>query len=357
MIESELQPKITESLEKLLTSVPFIQINNKSFQQRFGEFVADVVFNIKINGDTVKLILEAKSSGEPRQLRSAIQQLKYYGIIGGITRVIENKVYGIIGVPYISDDSAKICKENNIGYIDLAGNCFINYEKIYIERKNYPNGNIKKRSLRSIFTPKASRILRVMLCNPKKYWQVQELSEEAKISLGQAFKVKEKLLNLEYAKEENKMISLNKPEDLLSKWSENYSFRKNKLYDYFSFGEPKGTERKIAEYCKKNNIVYALTLFSGADLIAPYTRYTRAFIYIKENIPEIATSLELKPVDSGPNITILEPYDDGIFYGLQEINGMRVVCNIQLYLDLVNYKGRGEETGKFLFEQKIKPQW
>ena len=65
----------------------------------------------------------------------------------------------------------------------------------------------------------------------------------------------------------------------------------------------------------------------------------------------------MKPVESGPNVTILEPFDDGIFYGIQNINGIGVVSNIQLYLDMVGYKGRGEETANFLLEQKIKTLW
>jgi hypothetical protein len=65
----------------------------------------------------------------------------------------------------------------------------------------------------------------------------------------------------------------------------------------------------------------------------------------------------LKEVTTGPNFSILEPYDDGVFYGSRTIKGIRVVSDVQLYVDLVNYKGRGEESAKFLLEQRLKPQW
>jgi hypothetical protein len=127
--------------------------------------------------------------------------------------------------------------------------------------------------------------------------------------------------------------------------------------DYFSLDDLKKLERKFSQYCEGRGIPYALTLFSGAALVAPYMRYTRGFAYVGNSIREVADSLGLKQVSSGPNFSILEPYDEGVFYGSREIGSMRVVSDVQLYLDLVGFKGRGEESAEFLFEQRIKPQW
>lgn len=356
MKETEIQPKIIEFFKNLVKEIQFIQIDKIFTDYPVNNSIVDAVIETKVNGDIVKILLEIKSLAEPRLIRSAVQQFKKYeSIIGERTQPI--KVYSIIGTGYISEDSAQICKENGVGYIDLAGNCFLKFGKVFIERKNYPNPYKERRIIKSIFTPKATRILRVMLSNPKKSWQLQELAKESNVSLGQAYKVKERLLDLEYVSEKNRNIVLNRVEILLSKWSENYSFRKNKLYDYFSFEEPKDFEQKIADYCKKNDITYAFTLFSGADLVTPYARYNRIFIYIKERYQEVVSAFQLKQVESGPNVTILEPFDDGVFYGIQKINETCVVGNIQLYLDLMSYKGRGEETAKFLLNQKIKSQW
>ncbi len=186
---------------------------------------------------------------------------------------------------------------------------------------------------------------------------MQELDKEADVSMGEAFKVKKRLLDFEFIAIENNKIILIAPDKLLNKWTENYSYTQNSLYKCYGPGEVKEIEKKISDYCIKNNIPYALSLFSGADLIAPYTRYSKGDVYIKGKISELLIILGLKQVDSGPNFTILEPYDDGVFYNLQEIRGQKVVGNIQLYLDLISNKGRGEEAAKFLFEQKIKTQW
>ena len=196
-----------------------------------------------------------------------------------------------------------------------------------------------------------------MFGNPRQSWQVQELAKEANVSIGLAFSVKERLLDLEYASEQNRGFLLSRPGELLDKWADSYSFRKNKIHNYFGFDSPREIEQKLAKYCQQRKILYALTLFSGAALVAPFARYTRGFAYAGREIQELAESLGLKEVSSGPNFSMLEPYDEGILYESRKIEGMYVVCDVQLYLDLVEFKGRGEESAKFLLEQRIKPQW
>ena len=350
MRELEVTDRIRERIGSFLNDIPFIELKRPIAQMPLEDVRPDLLLEVMVGKRPSKIVIEMKSVGEPRQVRYAIQQLREY-----LAR-IEN-AYGVVAAPYISNDTARLCKENGVGYMDLAGNCFLNFDQVYIEQTNYPNTNVEKRRLRSLFTPRSSRVLRVMLVNPRRSWQVQELAREANVSLGLASRIKERLLDLEYAREEKRNILLNRPGELLDKWADNYSFRRNRLYDYFGFGEPKEIERRLAGYCQEREIPYALTLFSGAALVAPFTRYTRGFAYVGKGIRELAESVELKEVSSGPNFSILEPYDEGAFYGSRRIEGIEVACDVQLYLDLVGYKGRGEESAKFLLEQRIEPQW
>jgi hypothetical protein len=47
--------------------------------------------------------------------------------------------YGILVAPYISPQSARLCVENGIGYVDLAGNCRLSFGSVYVERDGKPN--------------------------------------------------------------------------------------------------------------------------------------------------------------------------------------------------------------------------
>lgn len=350
MKEQEILSEIKDKLKDTLLSVSFVSIESTGKEVPLAGGRPDLQFEIMVRNQPRTIVVEVKSVGEPRPVRSAIQQLGEY------LKRIEN-AYGIVAAPYISEYTAILCKENGIGYIDLAGNCFLNFDQVYIERKNYPNPITEKRQARSIFTPKSSRILRVMLSNPIRSWRVQELAIEANVSLGLASKIKERLLDLDYIREENRGFLVSRPEELLNKWADSYSFRKNKIYDYFSLDGPKAAEKKLAEYCQQREIPYALSLFSGAALVAPFARYTRGFAYVAGEIPNLAELLDLKEAPSGPNFSILEPYDEGVFYGSRKVDDREVVCDVQLYLDLVGFKGRGEESAKYLLEQRMKTKW
>jgi hypothetical protein len=294
MREQEVLTRIKDELEQTLCDIPFLQIGQSVLQAPLTGGQVDLLVELKAKNRLLRVLVEVKSLGEPRVIRSAIQQLREY------TDRIED-TYAVVAAPYISDDTAHLC--------------------------------------------------------PMRSWQVQELAKEANVSLGLASRVKERLLDLEYACEKDKTIVLSRPSELLEQWANNYSFRKNKVYDYFGFDEPRELERKLSRYCKQRETPYALTLFSGAALVAPFARYARGFAYVGQSIKEVVDSLGLKEVSSGPNFSILEPYDEGVFYGSREIDDMKVVSDIQLYLDLVGFKGRGEESAIFLLEQRIKTQW
>ncbi len=81
-----------------------------------------------------------------------------------------------------------------VGYIDLAGNCRLSFDNVYIEQEGRPNLFSEKRDLRTLYSPKAERVLRALLHGPGKIWKIKELAEAVEISLGQASNVK-KLLN------------------------------------------------------------------------------------------------------------------------------------------------------------------
>jgi hypothetical protein len=65
----------------------------------------------------------------------------------------------------------------------------------------------------------------------------------------------------------------------------------------------------------------------------------------------------LKEVESGANLMFLGPYDEGVFYGTQVIDDIRIVSPFQIYLDMKGYRGRGEEAAEVLLRDVIKPKW
>ncbi len=103
---------------------------------------------------------------------------------------------------------------------------------------------------------------------------------------------------------------------------------------------------------------YAFTALAGALLIAPFVRPTNAHIYVKteEDAKNWANLLGLIPVEENGNVKFAIPKDEGVFYGSRTINGANVISYVQLYVDLLNYPGRGEEAAAEV-KKVIEKRW
>jgi len=350
--EGSLEEKAEKALRSCLQIVPFLKIEKIAREVKVGpgEDKIDLVATVRFGQSRRKIFVEVKNIGQPRVARFAISQLKRY-----CDRSQDS--YCVFSAPYISEQAAEICINEGIGFYDFAGNCRLNIDGIFIIQKGNPNPFSEKRDLRSLYSPKAERVLRVLLNNTMRSWRFQPLAEEAQVSLGQVSNVKTLLDDREWLITTNDGFKTKEPESLLNEWTMNYKFRRNTVRNYYTLKTLADIEADLAEEGEKENITYALTGFSGAVRYAPMVRYQRAMAYIADDPDKVASRLSLKEVSSGANITLLMPYDEGVFYGKQSIDGVQVASPVQVYLDLMNMKSRGEEAALAVLDKVIKKSW
>lgn len=349
--ENNLQNRAAEALRSLLKDVSFVESVEERREAEPAGARWDWQVRFQWPDQEVKLLVEVKNSGEPRFARDAVNQLLRF-------QRASPSAYGVLIAPWISPAAALICQEAGMGYVDLAGNCRLAFGIVHIERTGKPNPLAAKRDLRSLYSPKASRILRVLLDDPRRAWKLQALAAEAEVSLGQAHKVKSLLVDREWLRSDTEGIALGKPVELLAEWASNYSLRKNNSRLYYTQETPGKAEEGVAAVCSSMGLRYALAAFSAAARYAPYVRYQRAYAYVEEDrLDELVQSLHLKEVPSGANLVLSIPYDDGIWCGTRVFADAQVTSDIQTYLDLQSMQERGTEAARFLLEQEIKPRW
>ena len=347
---NNIKAKAEKALEDCLKRVPFLKVLQIKREAKLGEFRTDLLVKLGLPGGEQDLVVEVRSNGQPRIAREAVNQLLRY-------QMANPDLYGVFIAPYISQRAGEICSKEGIGYTDLAGNCRLVFDQVYIEQRGNPNPFSEKRELRTLYSPKASRVLRVLLNNPKRQWRVKEISTEAEVSLGQASNIKKLLEDREWISKTNNGFVLEEPEKLLLEWSRNYNYRKNEVLEFYSLKKAFEIEADLAKVCTQKGVRYALTGFSAAARLAPAVRYQRVTAFVEENEKDLAASLDLKPVYSGGNVFLLIPYDEGVFYGTQVVDGIKIASPVQVYLDLKGLRGRGEEAAKVLFEKIIRKQW
>ena len=324
-----------------------IQIDPETWTEKYR---ADLLVSFRKQNDRKTLLVEVKSSGQPRLARAAVNSLL-------VLRSSRPGSYGVFVAPYISDASAKICQDNGIGYIDFVGNCWLHFDSIFMEIKGNPNRFSRKGALKSLFKPKAERILRALLHEPERQWLTAELAESVRVSPGQVSNVRKLLLEREWIQDQKRGIKLTEPLQLLDSWLASYQSNRNAVCEFYDMGSAGEIESTIATICNQTQARYAFTGFSGASRYAPFTTYKTVAVYMDTVDANNLGDLPFKPVTSGANIRIISPHDEGVYYETCTIRGQTVASAIQCYLDLKNEKARGEEAAGALFEQVIKPSW
>src|SRR5207247_11235401 len=84
------------------------------------------------------------------------------------------------------------------------------------------------RRLRSLFAPRATRVVRVLLAEPQRAWRLEELAKAAQVSLGHSHNVMSRLEDLRWVERDREQrIHLGKPFDLPQAWCESYRYRGN----------------------------------------------------------------------------------------------------------------------------------
>jgi len=212
-------------------------------------------------------------------------------------------------------------------------------------------------SVRNVFSPRASRVVRVFLVNPKQEWSILGLSKEAQTGYGHTYRVVKTLLRMGLCRktERNRVVVTNAGE-LLTRWASYYDFALlNRTNAYYSLDEDfDGFIRKLSD-AGEHDLRYAVTLQAGASLVAPYVRPANIHLYVEpETLGEWQKLLGLQLTELGGNVFLVEPYDEGVFCKIQRLMEVCVVSNVQLYVDLYNYPARGREAAEHLRKEVIR---
>ena len=211
--------------------------------------------------------------------------------------------------------------------------------------------------LQNIFGDKSSLVLRALLREPDRRWTTRQLAEEG-ASLGLVSLVLADLENsgfvVRHASGRFSHSVLAQPQKLLEAWTQAYRFQRNPQAHFYA-PDPELLP-KLRDHFVSRKIPYALTAFSGANLVAPNVVNNDISVYIdvpddkaEQYFCDLQTHFTLVPPKAGANVHFVLPiYKTSVFRDSRPIRGYQVVSNLQLYLDLFNHPLGGEEQAEWL---------
>lgn len=213
-------------------------------------------------------------------------------------------------------------------------------------------------ALDSIFYDAASLILRAMLARPDRSWVVRDFVRELRLGQGWVASVLRVLRDKGFTKGKGRGrlagSVLRDANELVREWTRHYQFEQNKTHVFYS-AEP-NILQKIKRFFKEkaSDQDYALSFHSGANLMTGFVKDPNVYLYLKpERFDQLTfdlrLTLDLKELKRGGNVYLIYPYyKRSVFFNLQKIRGFSAVSNLQLYLDLFHFPGRGREHAEHL---------
>jgi hypothetical protein len=103
----------------------------------------------------------------------------------------------------------------------------------------------------------------------------------------------------------------------------------------------------------------AYAAFSAAEMLAPAVRQPRLWVMAAPFCADqLVQVLSAKEVESGDNLVLFVPPDEGpLFNAQQRPGGAACTSPLQTYVDVAHLSGRGEEAAAAILEQVLKPAW
>ena len=351
----ELKTRAVDAVRDLLGDVPSVEVESVEYERKVGgAYGVDGLIGLSYPGGSCALVIEVRSNGAPRFVRSGVHllescvaRLRQSGEANGGRRLIP-----VLVSPYLSPESRAICTDHDVAYLDLVGNARLAFDTVYIERTVADKPRSETRALRSIFTPKAAAILRVLLRDPDRAWRVADLAAQANASYGHVSNVRKALLEREWLEVRDDGAVLIQPHALLQMWRDNYHRPAGQSITGYTHLHGRQLDEllrgKLNPYPERPRAIYSL--HSAAQWLAPFSRSGTQTFYADELGAEVLKEeLKLAPAAMGPNVVLHVPTDESLFDDARE-PAPNVFCTspIVTYLDLWNGSDRDREAAEHL---------
>jgi hypothetical protein len=343
-----LERQAADALRQVLSAAP--AIHDLAIEIESAPHEIDLVARFAVGGVPHTIIGEVKASGQPRQVRAALHQLHYH------LDQQHGTATALLVAPYLSEAARALCREQDVGFLDLEGNCRIAFNSVFIERIVPTKPSVARRDLKSLFTPKSAQVLRVLLRGPQRAWKVVHLAEAAQVSLGHVSNVRAALVDREWARVEPDGLRLTAPDALLDTWRDRYEPPPGTRLGYYTTLHGGAFDKAMrAALGGRGGPKALLASFSAAQWIAPFARSASQYFYASdEGLERLSAELHLSSAAKGDNVVITRLDDAGLFLDAVELApGIFTTSPVQTYLDLAVAGERGREAADHLRRERL----
>ena len=292
-------------------------------------------------------VLEWKRSGSLSHVAIAIHRL------ARAKHSFSHDVVPLLAVPYMGRAAQEHCGKANVSWLDLSGNARIIAPGIFYQNLGNPNRYRRAGRPETAFGPRGARIARRLLIGPAKVIRQRTLAANTGLDEGHTSRVVGKLLETGLVERGQGGIRVTDPEALLDAWREDYRFdRHHVLRGHISARGGDELIHSVTEILSRTEEPYAATALPAAWLWTRYAGFRLSTVYLQ--IPPTAglkKDLGFREEERGANTWLVVPNDEGVFDGVEVIDGIPCVHPVQAYVDLKDHPERATEAATQLRKQ------
>jgi len=203
-----------------------------------------------------------------------------------------------------------------------------------------------------LFSPRGSRLARTLLSFPGRVWRQGDLVKLTGCSAGLLSRLLNEHKRHGWVHGQRGDWALVQPGALLDAWAQEDDWRKRTTVREYSSLEAdvQVLARRVGEF---GGAPLAFTQWFAAHRRHQYTELPIVSVYrtrFPDEAEQAALGLGLREVSQGGRLRIVVPRDEGVFQATRIVDGVPLVCDAQIYLDLLKAGLRGSDAARALRE-------
>lgn len=324
----------------------------------------------------LSLHLDSVSDREAR-LRVEDRHHRFEGIAAALTVPYASGLLRLLGAtPHIdvvlveraSSSLLSAARRHGVGCLDMEG-----YGRLsgpgftYVAEPSDPRGTGDRRATRSPtgtdksaptstnpFAPRATRVTRLLLCDPSRVWRLSELAATTRLNPGNVHRILRALTARGLVERDDAIYRVPDPGSLLDAWAEGDSGPKRTAQRLVPVGS--ALHREVAGIVRTLDGRAAVSGELACELYAPYLSASHALVHVFDHYALDALADEhqgvLVPPRSSARI-VLRVSDDAVADGGAMRSGFPLVAPQQVYVDLRHDLGRGREAAEHMRREAL----
>ena len=348
---SILEKNLVESLNRALASAD-IEVDQPVFDVPYRGGMLDCLLHINSPYGHRRLAVELLRQAYPRDIRDAAWQLQSFLKDNDDAK----DIIPMVAAEHFSEGAKDDLRLHKLAYFEASGTFYLRHKEWLIDIQR-PSKPAARRSEVQLFTGAREQVVLALLVERNIFRSGLELADLSKTSTYTVSTVLAELERREWIESEGNGRTLRRrlsePGELLDAWAEAWTPRKETKTRWYSFvsNHDSMLDKLAGQMADARLEDGVFTGAAAANRITPLlTRTDTIEIIISPGEAErYAAALNLKPVDKGANVTLIERTGASTLFTNQAMPAKaRLAHPLILYLDLLDGKGRNKELAEQL---------